>query len=76
MNRQTPNLREELPGVFAVAVAFVILAYYGKWAAGIGVVLAAIGGKLMAQYGRRDSSFFLGVLVGLAGLVIFLWGMF
>jgi type IV secretory pathway TrbD component len=76
MNRPKPNLREELPGILGVAIVFIIFAYYGKWVAGVGVVLAVIGGKLMSQYDRRDPGFILGVLIGLAGLVVFVWGMF
>ncbi len=44
--------------------------------AGAGVVLAALGGTLMVQSGRRDLGFLLGMLIGLAGLVLFVWGMF
>ena len=80
MNRQKPTLREELLGILGVAIVFIILAYYGKWMAGVGLVLVAIGGKIMDQYGKRygwrDPGFFVGLLIGLAGLVIFVWGMF
>jgi len=74
--RQQPNRTEGLARVLAVTVVFVILAYYGKWMAAAGVVLAALGGTLMVQSGRRDLGFLLGMLIGLAGLVLFVWGMF